>query len=132
MRDNTVFDAGVLALNMAGDARIRPYLQAMDRGETKAYVAAVNLSEFYYKTCRIHGAQVADAQYYNLLDTQLNVVGGWEIAREAGLEMCRRHLDLSLADCYALALARRLRAELLTTDSGLAKVKDVEVTHFQV
>ena len=42
----------------------------------------------------------------------------------AGLEKCRQQ-KLSLADCYALGLAKRVKATLLTTDSELAKVREI-------
>jgi predicted nucleic acid-binding protein len=46
------------------------------------------------------------------------------------LEKCREQLDLSLADCFALALARREKALLLTTDSELKKAENVQVKFF--
>jgi predicted nucleic acid-binding protein len=38
---------------------------------------------------------------------------------------------LSLADCYVLAAVKRLKATILTTDSELAKVKEVKTLLFQ-
>lgn len=66
------------------------------------------------------------------------------LARDAGLEKCRssssngsgsgrgRRLDLSLADCFVLAAAKRLGATLMTTDGEVAKVKDVNVKYFKL
>jgi len=48
----------------------------------------------------------------------------------AGLEKCRR-ADLSLADCYVLAAAKRPKATVLTTDNELAKNKEVKTLLFQ-
>jgi predicted nucleic acid-binding protein len=54
------------------------------------------------------------------------------LARDAGLEKCRRRLNLSITDRFALAVAKRFEAMLLTTDGELAKVKDANVKHFKV
>ncbi len=94
-------------------------------------MSAVNLSEFHYKTCRKLGKSTADIRYYQVRNTKLGIVEtDAELARHAGLEKCRQEADLSLADCYALATAKRLRATILTTDSELAKVKEVRTLLF--
>ena len=96
-------------------------------------MASVNLSEFYYKTCQKLGKPVADIRYYQARRTGIGIVEtDEELDRAAGVEKCRQSFSLSLADCYALALARRLRAALLTTDGELAKVKDIRTVHFDV
>ena len=46
---------------------------------------------------------------------------GGDLVRQAGLEKCRGQGTLSLADCFALALTRSRAAQLITTDSELAK-----------
>ncbi|HEX4919226.1 MAG TPA: PIN domain-containing protein, partial [Candidatus Bathyarchaeia archaeon] len=94
-------------------------------------ISAVNLSEFYYKTCQKLGKSTADIRYYQIRNTKLIVLEtDAELSRMAGLEKCRRG-DLSLADCYALATAKRLKATILTTDSELAKTKEVKTLLFQ-
>ena len=96
-------------------------------------MASVNLSEFYYKTCQKLGKPVADIRYYQARRSGIIIVEtDEELTRAAGVEKCRQPHNLSLADCYALALARRLRATLLTTDGELAKVKDVRTVRFDV
>lgn len=101
-------------------------------GGAVAYVAGPNMSEFYYKTCRALGKQTADAWYFRAMESGLRVVEGESLDRLAGVEKCRDSYGLSLADCYALALAKSEGALLLTTDSGLAKVPGANVRHFRV
>ena len=48
-----------------------------------------------------------------------------------GTEKCRGSV-LSLADCFALALARRVGGTLLTTDSQLGRTKGIGVKYFQI
>jgi PIN domain nuclease of toxin-antitoxin system len=94
-------------------------------------ISAVNLSEFYYKTCQKLGKPTADIRYYQVRNTKVAVVEtDAELSRVAELEKCRR-ADLSLADCYALAAAKQLKARVLTTDSQLAKIKEVKTLLFQ-
>ena len=96
-------------------------------------MASVNLSEFYYKTCEKLGKGVADIRYYQSRRSGINVVEtDAELARTAGVEKCLHATVLSLADCYALALTRRLGATLLTTDGPLAKSKEIRTVFFDV
>ncbi len=55
-----------------------------------------------------------------------------ELGRLAGLEKCGEQRGFSLADCYALGLARKLGATILTTDGALARAQGVRTVHFQV
>jgi len=64
--------------------------------------------------------------------TLLPVVEDDHLLRTAALEKCRQPLNLSLADCFALALARRQNGLLLTTDGELSKVNDIDVKWFEV
>jgi predicted nucleic acid-binding protein len=132
MKTNLVLDAGILTLNFAGDQRVRQYFTAVDEKQATGLVAEANLAEYYYKTCRKLGRQTADARYLTLSVARLQSVQDEALTRLAGLERCRQQLDLSLADCFALALAKRERALLLTTDSELRRTKDVQVKWFKV
>jgi len=89
------------------------------------------MCEFYYKTCQKLGRQTADTRYYQVKKTRLQIVHDDDLTRSAGLEKCRQPLSLSLADCFALALAKREKALLLTTDKELSKVKETEVKFFE-
>jgi predicted nucleic acid-binding protein len=64
--------------------------------------------------------------------TLLPVVEDHHLLRTAALEKCRQPLNLSLADCFAIALARRQNGLLLTTDGELSKVNDIDVKWFEV
>jgi predicted nucleic acid-binding protein len=95
-------------------------------------ITNVNVAEFYYKTCQKLGKQTADTWYFQLGNTELAIVYATEeLVRGAGLEKCRHSPSLSLADCFALALAKAEGALLLTTDGELAKIKDVRTKYIQ-
>jgi len=62
-----------------------------------------------------------------LKGSKLLMVNDERLSRLAALEKCRQRLDLSLFDWFAVALAKREKAILLTSDGGLKKAKGVEV-----
>ena len=126
-----VFDTGVLSLFYADDGRLRPLVDKIHMERDRGLVSSVTLSEFYYKTCQKLGRDVATL-WSRQLSERMQVVGAeFELSVAAGLEKCRNN-RLSLADSFALALARQVKGLLLTTDSELAKNKDVGVRFFKV
>jgi predicted nucleic acid-binding protein len=132
VRNNIVLDAGVFNLFFLRDERVLPYFRRISEGEALGNVAGINLAEFYYKTCQTLGRQTADTRYNMVIESEIEVVNDPGLDRLAGLEKCRRELNLSLADCYALTLTKRVNGLLLTTDSELGKTKEVEAKHFPV
>jgi len=127
-----VLDAGVLTLYFAGDRRVKQFFDEVDGERAVGMIAEVNLAEYYYKTCRKLGKETADSRYFMLTSSKLLITNDERLTRLAALEKCRQRLDLSLADCFALALAIREKAILLTTDRELKKAKGVQVKLFTV
>lgn len=131
MNAKLVMDAGILTLHFVDHRGVRPYFDAVIAGRSKGLVSGINLAEFYYKTCQKLGKQTADAWYFQVQRSGMQMMYSDEVARQAALEKCRQPLNLALADCFALALAKSEHALLLTTNSELAKVKDVEVRYIR-
>jgi predicted nucleic acid-binding protein len=129
---NIILDAGVLSLHFADDPRVKEHFDELDDSKSSGYITGVNIAEFYYQTCRKLGKQTADTWFHLIGGSPIKVVLDDDLNRLAGLERCRRTIDLSLADCYALALAKRLSGTILTTDRELAKTRDVDAIHFSV
>lgn len=127
-----MLDAGSLTLHFAGDPRIVEYVNKIEDEKATGLLAEVNLTEYYYKTCQKLGRQAADIRYFMMRASKLRLVYDENLTRAAGLEKCRQQLDLSLADCYALALAKREKAILLTTDEALRRAKGVQAKLFKV
>ncbi|MBC7113656.1 MAG: type II toxin-antitoxin system VapC family toxin [Candidatus Methanomethyliales bacterium] len=128
-----VVDAGVLFLFFIDDERVKPYFDEVIRGEAQAFISDVNLAEYYYKTCEKLGKEVADLRYHQIRGSDLEIVAtDEELTWKAGEKKCKHRGRLSLADCFCLALAELKKATALTTDSELAKVKEVTVKHFNV
>ena len=77
-------------------------------------MASTNFSEFHYKTCQKLGKATAEIRYYQTRRTKLRIVETDEdLSRTAGMEKCRQPYKLSLADCYALGLAKRYKSIIL-------------------
>jgi predicted nucleic acid-binding protein len=126
-----VFDTGVISLFFLGDERLRTLVDRIQQKGDSAFLSSVTVAEFYYKTCRNLGQDVAALRSKQLSERMQVVDASLEISFSAGLEKCRNG-RLSLADCYALKLTKQLRGLLLTTDSELAKTRDAKVRFFEV
>lgn len=132
MKENVIIDAGVLALHSIDDPRVKKYFDEIYEKRVEGFICAVNLAEYYYRVCEKLGKQTADTRYYQVRMALKVVETDEELTRTAGLERCRQPYDLSLADCFALALTKKLKGLLLTTDSELQKVKEINVKFFKV
>jgi PIN domain nuclease of toxin-antitoxin system len=83
----------------------------------ECYVHALNLCEVYYDFWRVSNRQAAESAVTDLLSLGIEERNDMdsEFWREAGrLKAVRRRV--SLADCCALALAKRLGASLVSAD----------------
>lgn len=129
MNEKLVLDAGALTLHFVDHPGVRKYFDAILTGRSEGLIHAVNLAEFYYKTCQKSGRQTADTWYYQLKNSGLSIVEQSELERAAGLEKCRQSSKLSIADCFAIALSKAENALLITTDSELARAKGVRAKH---
>jgi len=132
LKTTLVIDAGALFLFFADDPRIVPYFNRIDQDQATGLITEINLAEYYYKTCQKIGKQAADTRYFLLRNSKLKTISDESLSRLAGVEKCKQELDLSLADSFALALAKREQATLITTDRELGKTKDVPAKLFRV
>jgi predicted nucleic acid-binding protein len=126
-----VVDAGVLSLHFIGDERVKPYFDEVAQGKAQAFISDVNLAEYYYKTCEKLGKDIANLRYHQVRESDVeSVATDEELTWKAGEKKCKYRGRLSLADCFSLALSELKNATLLTTDSELAKIKELTVKHF--
>ncbi|QQG49284.1 MAG: PIN domain-containing protein [archaeon] len=125
------FDTGVISLHFAEDRRVEGAFRDVESGRSPGSVASVNMAELFYLTCRVLGRQTAVIRFRQTAEI-LNVVETDEdLTLRAGAFKCRDS-QLSLSDSFALALAQRTGAILLTTDTQLANNKAVRTKHFPV
>lgn len=118
---NFVLDAGAMIAQLAAEAgagRVREILEAALNGQDVAVFAHVmNVCEVFYDSSRQADVLTARAHVRALEDDGLQIRSDldatfWEDAAQIKADWKR----VSLADCFGVALARRLNATFLTTD----------------
>ncbi len=126
-----VLDTGILMLILKGDPRVRDLLYE-DRN--KYYTLMLNLIELYYKTEEKLGRETALTWFNRVLGVDdINIVSiDKRLALEAGRIKARYRYLLSIVDATIIALAKILKATLLTTDNRLAETKEVKVKIYRV
>jgi predicted nucleic acid-binding protein len=80
------------------------------------FMTAVNLGEVWYCSARARSESVADERVSDVMKLGVEVVpADWGLSRHAAQFKVRG--GLSYADCFALALAKIKKAELVTGDA---------------
>jgi len=123
-----VVDTGVLMLILKGDPRVRDVVNSLVEG-VKAVTAVTNLVELYYKTEEKLGRQVA-LTWFNRLIRLKNLDVAYvdaNLALKAGALKAKYRGELSLVDAVIAAVAEMEKSPLLTTDSRLKIVEEVNV-----
>jgi predicted nucleic acid-binding protein len=125
-KNNYVFDTGPLYLYFTDDKKVNEPFREVIRGSASGSTTELNLAELYYKTCEKIGREAALLRYISLRKGSVDVVRPDDVlTRIAGELKCSHAGQLSLTDAYTIALARRERAELFTTDPRIARLKVV-------
>jgi PIN domain nuclease of toxin-antitoxin system len=112
---SVVLDACALIALLRGEAGSEIVAQNLIEGNCFAH--AVNLCEVYYDCIRVDGEDKAEALVRDLMDA--GVTGRTDIDEDFWKEVGRIKAGIariSLADCFAIALARRLNVPVLTSD----------------
>lgn len=94
-------------------------------GCNEVYTCAVTIAEVVSKVAREE--QDFEAAYDMLLSNSQVITADEEISKHAGIVHCemRKTLkDFGLADAYVLAVARQLKAKVLTGDPHFMDIKD--------
>jgi ribonuclease VapC len=88
----------------------------------KAYISIINWSEIYYNTFRIQGEAGGEAVLNQISRYPIELV---EADRNLTLEAARLkgRFKIAYADCFAAALARQLKAQVLTGDREFKKLE---------
>ncbi len=106
-----------------GYAKVRDILAKAAESGKPCLMTYVNWGEIFYQAYRAGGLRQAD-DVMDLVATfpiELVEVGG-DIARQAGIYKATK--KMSYADCFAAALAKLKKAELITGDKEFKEVAD--------
>jgi ribonuclease VapC len=78
-------------------------------------MSVVNVGEVWHSLARSYSAAVADAKIEELASLGIEFINAtWEVTRQAAAYKARG--SIAYADCFAAALSKLLRAELVTGD----------------
>jgi PIN domain nuclease of toxin-antitoxin system len=113
----TVFDASALIALLSMEQGALIVRQTLRDNPGACYVHAVNLCEVYYHVARVRDTPTAGRTVQLLGSTGIVVREDMDAAfwQDAG-RLKATYVRVSLADCYCLALARRIGGEALTAD----------------
>ena len=112
-----IFDSSALLAFLRGEAGGDLVLRLLVEPENSCHIHAANLCEVFYNMVREYGEdravrQIAEMQTLGLLcDTDLDALLWLDAGR-----LKAEYRRVFLADCFGLALVRRLRGTFYTTD----------------
>lgn len=124
-----IFDSyAVLAMLLLEDgaARVRELLYAPG----PKWMSVVNLGEVYYKAARRFGDDVAQDMIDQIRAWPIVIVDA-DQALTLEAAKIKSAFALSYADCFAAALARRMKARVVTGDPEFAKLEKAKVTQIE-
>ncbi len=96
--------------------------QAHEEG-TPLFMATINLGEVWYSSARAESEAAAEERVADVLKLGVEIIpADWALTRQAAPYKARG--GVSYADCFAVALARMKKAELVTGDPEFRAFKD--------
>ncbi|MDP2975514.1 MAG: type II toxin-antitoxin system VapC family toxin [Anaerolineales bacterium] len=105
---------------------VRELLLEAESKNIKLAMTVVNLGEVWYSIARTVSAEQADATVQEIRGMSIEIIDAdWKLTHQAAIYKARG--GISYADCYAAALAKLRKAEVITGDPEFQKLKD-EVT----
>ena len=110
-----------------GADRVRSLLLQAEEGKVELAMAVVNLGETWYAIARADSPAAADRLTQEIRGMAIEIVDAdWSLTREAA--MLKAKGGVSYADCFAAALAKRRKGEVVTGDPEFKRLEgDVKV-----
>jgi len=108
--------------NEPGADKVAGILNDLVRMKSKGYMSIINWGEIYYNTFRIQGEAEAEAVLAQIGRYPIELV---EADRPLTFEAARLkgRFKIAYADCFAAALARHLKAKVLTGNREFKKLE---------
>ncbi len=107
-----------------GTERLAEILESAKAGQCTVSLCTVNWAEIRYSILRTYGSEALEAVMTRLDAAPVRVVAADKYLSAIAAEL-KAPGGLSLADCYAAALAQRLDATLVTGDPEFKRVANV-------
>ena len=104
---------------------VRGLIHKAVESDTNLLMSVVNLGEVWYSIARIDSPETADQYIHEIKGLGIEVVDiDWPLTRQAAA--FKASGNISYADCFAAALAKNRKAELVTGDKEF-KVLEGEI-----
>ena len=115
--------------NEAGSQYVQQLLSKSAADESALFISCINLGEIAYITRRKSGPETAEVIVSAVDMLPIEVVG---VDRELALGAAEIKADypISYADCFVLALAKRVEGTVVTGDPEFEKVGDLVPVHW--
>lgn len=122
-----LWDTGALSLFFANHQEAVSLMKGVRSGESWGGIPTIVLVEFYYKTWQKFGERAAQMRVINLKEYGLEEIqfDGSDIYKIGGIKV--RDNKLSIVDSVILALAKKSKATILTTDTPISNVSGYKV-----
>jgi ribonuclease VapC len=108
----------------AGAQSVQQLLSDSASGESALFISCVNLGEIAYITRRKSGPETTEV-ILSAVDMLPIEVVGVDMALALGAAEIKADYPISYADCFALALAKRIGGTVVTGDPEFKKVGDL-------
>lgn len=102
---------------------VREVLLKAEEGGVKLLMSVVNLGEVWYSIARTNSTKIADQYAQEIMGMAIEIVeADWELTHQAAA--FKVNGNISYADCFAAALAKIHKAELITGDEEFEVLQD--------
>lgn len=102
---------------------VRDLILKAEENRVNLLMSVVNLGEVWYSIARTNSPEVADQYIGEINGMAIEIVDiDWQITRQAAL--FKASGKISYADCFAAALAKLKKAELITGDKEFRSLED--------
>ena len=102
---------------------VRGLILQAEEGSTNLLMNVVNLGEVWYSIARTNSAEIADQYVHEIIGMAIEIVEvDWPLTHQAAT--FKVNGNISYADCFAAALAKTRKAELITGDEEFKVLQD--------
>jgi uncharacterized protein len=128
MTERFALDAWAILVLLLGEepaaARVREIIQTAQTLSTELYISMINLGEVYYRIMKIQNQDAAEETLEQILQLPLQAIPASDEFVLAAARLKGRYA-LSYADAFAVALAQKYEARLVTGDPELYALQDI-------
>jgi len=111
-----VLDAGAIIAHLEGEAGGEQVEELMFDPAERCLVHSVNIVEVHYHVTRLAGEPAAAQAISELVSNGVIIRSDLDEAFWESVSRLKVKGNISIADCFCIALAQRLSAEVVTTD----------------